>query len=44
MKFFVVEKKTWKITLDHLKAADHVRVVLNNWKRGSVQPVKVQCL
>jgi len=41
---FVVEDKTGKITLDHLKAADHVRVVLNNRKRGSVQPVKVQCL
>jgi len=26
---FVVEDKTGKITLDHLKAADHVRVVLH---------------
>ena len=38
---FVLEDKDGKLTLDHLKAADHVRTVLNNRKRGSVQSVKV---
>ena len=41
---FVLEDKSGKVTLDHLKAADHVRTVLNNRKRGSVQSLKVQCL
>jgi len=40
----VVEDKTGKITLDHLKTVDHVWVVPSNLKRGPVQPVKVQCL
>lgn len=38
---FTLEDKDGKLTLDHLKAADHVRTVLNNRKRGSVQSVKV---
>lgn len=38
---FILEDKNGKLTLDHLKAADHVRTVLNNRKRSSVQSVKV---
>ena len=41
---YVLEDKSGKVTLDHSKASDHVRTVLNNRKRCPMQSIKVECL
>jgi hypothetical protein len=33
MQVFILENGTGRVTLDHMKAGDHVRTVLNNRKR-----------